>query len=332
MCTAIAVQAPGGNFYFGRTMDFSYQLDPELYAVPRGYSWRNLSGTHQLRNRYAFMGIGQNLNPVIFADGVNEMGFAAAVLYFPGYAQYHAAGGEDSQSPYIAALEVVHLVLGLCDSVRQAAALLPTIRIVGLEDPVTNSVAPLHWLLADRSGACMTVEKTASGLHVMENPIGVLANSPDFQWHMTNLRNYLNLTPAQESGQMWGQVELIPFGQGAGMFGMPGDYTPPSRFVRTAFQKSHVLVPAAREGAVTACFHMMNSVTIPKGVVMTGRGTPDYTQYTAFMDLTALEYFFRTYDDSRIVSVKWPSDLEEGTSIVSLTKLNRPVSFSDGRE
>ena len=77
-----------GDIYFGRTMDFSYPLEPELYFVPKGYQWNNIMNTHQVRNRYCFMGIGQDISPVVFADGVNEMGFGAAVLYFPGYAQY----------------------------------------------------------------------------------------------------------------------------------------------------------------------------------------------------------------------------------------------------
>ena len=86
MCTAITVQTPQREVYFGRTMDFSYQLEPELYFIPKGYEWKNLLNTHKIRNQYSFMGIGQDISRIIFADGVNEMGFAAAMLYFPGYA------------------------------------------------------------------------------------------------------------------------------------------------------------------------------------------------------------------------------------------------------
>lgn len=83
MCTAMVTQTSQGDIYFGRTMDFSYPLEPELYFVPKGYQWNNIMNTHQVRNRYRFMGIGQDISPVVFADGVNEMGFGAAVLYFP---------------------------------------------------------------------------------------------------------------------------------------------------------------------------------------------------------------------------------------------------------
>ena len=97
MCTAITVQTPQREVYFGRTMDFSYQLEPELYFIPKGYEWKNLLNTHKIRNQYSFMGIGQDISRIIFADGVNEMGFAAAMLYFPGYAVYDPIASPDSR-------------------------------------------------------------------------------------------------------------------------------------------------------------------------------------------------------------------------------------------
>ena len=140
MCTAIAVQTPQREVYFGRTMDFSYPLDPELYFIPKGYEWKNLLNTHKIRNQYSFMGIGQDISRVFFADGVNEMGFAAAVLYFPDYAAYDPIAAPDSKGISVAAIELVGFLLGLCASVDHAASLLRTIRIVGVEDSITHSI------------------------------------------------------------------------------------------------------------------------------------------------------------------------------------------------
>lgn len=321
MCTSIVVKTPGGDVFMGRTMDFSHVLKPQLYAVPAGFEWNNLLNTHKVRNRYRFLGVGQDLSSVIFADGVNEMGFGAAALYFPGFAQYDPVEAPHSALLPVAALEIVKFLLGLAASVEQAVSLLRSVRIVGVRDSVTDSVAPLHWILADKSGQCITVEKTADGIQFMENSIGVLANSPDFRWHMINLRNYMNVEPEQKENEKWGPVELTPFGQGAGTLGLPGDYAPPSRFVRAAYLKSHTYFPDSRDEAVTACFHVMESVSIPKGVVVTSQGTEDYTQYTVFADLSASEYFFRTYDNSQIIRAGLP-DLENGgNAMLSLGKL-----------
>lgn len=327
MCTAMTAQTPKGNFYFGRTMDFSYPLDPELYVIPKGYKWSNRLKTRLIQNRYSIMGIGQDISPVTLADGVNETGFAAAVLYFPGYAKYDPAETQRSSKISIAALELVNFLLGQCASVKEAVSTLSMLRIVGITDPVTDSVAPLHWIITDRSGQCRVIEKMADGLHIMENPIGVLSNSPDFQWHVTNLRNYMNVTSSQLQENSWNTVTLSPFGQGTGTFGLPGDYTPPARFVRTAYLKTHTPLPEAQDQAVSACFHILEGVSIPKGSVMTNRETADYTQYTTFIDLSSSTYFFRTYDNCRITSARFPDMKKQGADIFSCGKLNRPASF-----
>ena len=327
MCTALTTQNSAGDVYFGRTMDFSYPLDPEFYIVPKGYQWKNLLNTHRIKNQYSFMGIGQNLSPVTLADGVNEMGFAAAVLYFPGYALYDPPAPSGSRQIAVASTELVKFLLSQCASTDQAASLLRAVRITGVKDPVTEIIAPLHWIMADSSGKCMVIETTSEGLKIMENHIGVFSNSPDFPWHMANLRNYMNMSPSQHTEQNWGAFPLKPFGQGAGTFGLPGDFTPPARFVRTAYLKSHTPIPDNREQAVNTCFHLLEGVSIPKGAVVTDRGTSDYTQYTACISLTGKEYFFKTYDNSHIVSVKLPENC--GPDIRLLGKLSKPVRFQE---
>lgn len=329
MCTAITMRSAEGETFFGRTMDFSYVLDPHVYVMPRDYIWSNITGTVDICNPYGFIGTGQDVGKVIFVDGVNEAGFAAAALYFPGYAHFSEPEAEkDGKKISIAAVEMVNFLLGTCASVSHAAEVLKQVNIVGIADPVTESVAPLHWIAADKSGSCMVIEQTDSGMHLYDNPIGVLTNSPGFEWHMTNLRNYAGASPEQIQDSTWGEVTLSPFGQGAGAMLLPGDYTPPSRFVRTAFIKSHSPVPAGREQAVITCFHIMEGVTLPKGAVRTREGKDDYTQYTAFVNTATGEYFAKSYDNSQIVAAKLTKENLSGTEPVSLGKLIRPVEFA----
>lgn len=161
------------------------------------------------------MGVGQDISPVTFADGVNEMGLAAAVLYFPGFAQYDDIDLEDDKIN-ITALELIKFLLSTCASVEEVSYVLPTIRLVGIEDAVTKSIAPLHWIIADKSGECMVIEKMADGLHLLNNPWGVLSNSPYFEWHIMNLRNYMNISSFQKEEKVLDQMILTPFGQGGG--------------------------------------------------------------------------------------------------------------------
>jgi penicillin V acylase-like amidase (Ntn superfamily) len=149
---------------------------------------------------------------------------------------------------------------------------------------------------------CVVIEQTKRGLEIITNPIGVMANSPDFNWHMTNLRNYMDVSTTQQKEVKWGNVSLTPFGQGAGTINLPGGFTSPERFVRTAFLKTHVEIPENRSEAIMECFHIMDSVFIPKGIVQTSRGTIDYTKYIAFMNTNTCEYYFNTYESNQIMT------------------------------
>jgi len=281
-------------------MDFSHDIIPQLYIIPSSYVWYGSLSNNQIRDSYRFIGLGQELDGLLgFFDGVNEKGFAAAVLYFAGYAQYDTKTAHRA-AEQIASIDFLHYMLGRCASVKELPSLLKDITVVGIPDPVTRTIAPLHWIVADKSGACAVIEPTAKGLELINNPIGVMANSPDFPWHMTNLRNYIGASPTQTEEVSWDNVPLTPFGQAGGTFPLPGGFTSPERFVRTAYLKAHLPEPKDSDEAITACFHIMESVSIPKGAVITSRNTYDYTKYTAFINTDTCEYFYKTYDDINV--------------------------------
>ncbi|SKC69561.1 choloylglycine hydrolase family protein [Maledivibacter halophilus] len=329
MCTAITLQSQQVETFFGRTMDFSYDIQPELYIVPKNYIWKNTLNMTSIRNYYSFIGIGQKLDGIFgFFDGVNEEGFAAASLYFAGYAQYNR------QLPYltsqqIASVDFLHYILGRCSSIKDLRIALNNISIIGLPDPVTQTIAPLHWIAADKTGKCVVIEQTKKGLKLFDNPIGVMTNSPDFQWHMTNLRNYMEVSPEQTEEVFWENIRLKPFGQAGGTTLLPGGYTSPERFVRTAYLKTHVPTPKNAIETIVSCFHIMESVSIPRGAVISSRNTYDYTKYTAFINTNTCEYFFKTYDNMQIVKASLFDNHKPLDQPFSLGKLAHPMFFNE---
>lgn len=329
MCTAITLQSKQKENFFGRTMDFSYPIEPQLYIVPKNYMWNNALNMNEICDSYSFIGIGQETDGILgFFDGVNERGFAAAALYFAGYAKYDTQLKHTEREP-IAALDFLHFILGNCSSVEDLEEMLKEIYLVGVPDPVTKTIAPLHWIATDKSGKCVVMEQTGAGMKLLPNPIGVMANSPNFGWHMTNLRNYMDVSPRQTHENNWGNVKLKPFGQGAGTMMLPGGYTSPERFVRTAYQKTHIEMPRNSIEAINACFHVMESVSIPKGIVISERDTCDYTKYVAFINTNTCEYFFKTYDNSQIATAGlWENPSYKYSNVpICLGKLSRPIIF-----
>jgi choloylglycine hydrolase len=126
-------------------------------------------------------------------------------------------------------------------------------------------VPPLHYVVYDASGKCIVIEYVDGKLHVYDDVLGVITDSPMFDWHMTNLRNYVNFSLQNVPPVEVGGIKLTGFGQGTGMLGMPGDFTPPSRFVRAVAYSTSVLPSQTGGEAVLQAFHILNNFDIPRG-------------------------------------------------------------------
>ncbi len=143
-------------------------------------------------------------------------------------------------------------------------------------------------------------------LKLFENPLGVLTNSPTFDWHMTNLSNYANLSATNVAPLDLTGKKIDGFGQGTGLLGLPGDSTPPSRLIRAvAYSQSAPQLPTAGE-TVPQVFHIMNAFDIPYGSIQDKHESGihyDYTVWTSVADLKNLHYAFKTYKDQSIRTI-----------------------------
>jgi choloylglycine hydrolase len=91
-------------------------------------------------------------------------------------------------------------------------------------------------------------------------------------------------------------------GMGSGALGLPGDYSPPSRFVRAAFFAASHPKPTTTIDGVQELFHVLNAFDIPMGAAMAG-GVSDFTQMTVARDAHELTYAWKTYGDQRLRQV-----------------------------
>jgi len=309
-CTGCQVTTRDGAVINGRTVEFGVFLDTSIVVVPRNYEFTGtttLGPGKRWKSKYASVGMILVDNEVI-VDGMNEKGLVTASFYFPGYAKY-AVTTEKNRHISISSSDFTQWILSMfatVDEVREAiekgeVAISPV-----LTPGFPPQVQPFHFIVYDRTGKSIVIEPLDGKLKIYDNPIGVITNSPTFDWHMTNLRNYVNLlahTP--DEVKVFG-VTLKPLGQGAGMLGLPGDFTPPSRFVRaTAFTATAVPAKTA-DGGVLQMFHILNNFDIPVGAARTiedGKVYSDYTMLTVVRDTKNLRFYFKTYEDQRIKMV-----------------------------
>jgi choloylglycine hydrolase len=205
--------------------------------------------------------------------------------------------------------ELISFLLTTCATVEDARAALDNIVVAPTVLTEMGIAPPIHAIVRDASGGCIVIEFLDGKTVVYDNPVGVITNDPTFDWHLTNLSNYVNLSPTNVPPIKVGDLEMSQLGQGSGLLGLPGDYTPPSRFVRAvAFTHSADKSESAVD-AVNTAFHILDSFDIVKGVVRSPHGSSDpadFTQWTSAADMKAGRYYFKTYANPqvRVVDLK----------------------------
>jgi choloylglycine hydrolase len=319
MCTSLRIRSSDGTVIVGRTMEYALEVNWELRAVPRGVTQSSSAPdgaglTWTGTNGYVGMGIGDTttLGMTLPAqpsvpDGVNEHGLYAGLLYLPSFAAYEDPQGVPGDR-LLAPLDMASFVLATCDTVPAAIAAIAATVVWAAPIPVIG-VPPLHLILHDRNGDAAVVEWVGGTRQVYDNPIGVATNSPPFDWHLTNLRNYVNQTAMDVPALAINGRTIAPLGQGTGMLGLPGDFTPPSRFVRAVAFSASARTPDTVAAGANAAMHLLSSFDITKGVVrdaapegLTGVADDALGDYTCFRSVSELgtspAYTVLTYDDA----------------------------------
>jgi len=325
-CTGIRLIATDGTVVHARTLEFAIELNSEAMVVPRGYARTGTTPDGQpglkWTAKYASVGLNGAGLPILF-DGLNEKGLAGGMFYFPGSAGYMPYAPADAGKT-ISQWEVLSWALENFASVAEVKANIGAIVVPSVVFSSWGFAPEAHFILHDTTGQSIVIEYVGGKLNVHDNPLGVITNSPTFDWHMTNLRNYVNFSMTSAPPVKLGPVTLTPTGQGSGMLGLPGDFTPPSRFVRAVAFSQSVFKPKDGRAAVLEAFHVLNQFDIPKGSARDGEKDAhgnimaDYTLWTAASDLNARRYYFRTYENSQIRSIDLMSMAIDGTEMVKL--------------
>ena len=296
MCTAVTYQTK--DFYFGRTLDYECSYGEEVTVTPRGYPWK-FRHTEAPSSAYAMIGMAHVAEEYpLYYEAVNEKGLTMAGLNFVGNAAY-AEPREDVAC--VSQFELIPWILCRCATLDEAREQLSHICVVGTPFNANFPAAQLHWIVADASGA-ITVESMADGLHMYENPVGVLTNNPPFATQMFLLNNYIGLSPRSPENRFSSDLPLQIYSRGMGGMGLPGDLSSASRFVRAAFVKMNALSDDSENGSVSQFFHILGAVDQPRGCCAVG-DRYEITLYTCCCNASRGIYYYTTYDNHQITAV-----------------------------
>lgn len=310
-CTCFSWETEDGKHLLGRTYDQCGNLkENRIAVVPRNYPLRleiNEQSQRYIRSRYGFAGMAvMGLASPVMVDGINEMGVMGGLLNYPGYAAYDVV--RDSRHMNIHPGFLTGYLLSQCASVEEAACILPSLNLTG--EKIFGYEMTVHYIFSDRTGETIIIEPDKEGLQIHRNTIGVMTNSPGYQWQQTNLCNYASVSNLLVASRDYIDVKLrgAAVSSGGG-FGLPGDYSSPSRFVRMAVLKHYAIKGRDEVDGVSRMFQQFAAVNIPEGIVMRQeKEDGEEVSYDQTLCISAMcaesgNYYFSTCKNRRISAV-----------------------------
>ncbi|MGL4589217.1 MAG: linear amide C-N hydrolase [Mycoplasmatales bacterium] len=312
MCTGIRLKAENGSNLFARTMEWGmFDMHSQLTIVPR-----NIEFTADLGNgvsgktyssKYGFVGFNA-LHRMLILEGMNEAGLYVGLFYHPDFAKFEKYEGKDAENG-ISSNEIVQYLLSTQSTTDEAAKELQTIKVFDYVEEALGKSTEIQLSIMDRQGKTIVVNFTEEGVKIFDNPLGVITNAPRFDWHMTNLRNYIGLSGFNREPITISGVELKPLGGGSGFYSLPGDFTPPSRFIRAVAYTQTARKTVDEADTVIELFRILDNFNVPVmssegSIGKVGTGLKSATLYTSAWDPNKMTITFHTQHNRRVRQVE----------------------------
>ncbi len=300
-CSDFQVKAKDNTVVNGRSMEFPVDLHSKVIIVPRGEQFVSINDKGikgiSWTNKYGFLGIDAYNLKNCYVEGFNEKGLAYGALMFTG-AKYQPA----DPGKFVTIVDFGSWLMGNFATVEEVKEVILKINVASMSLKEMHGESYFHVALHDATGKNLVIEFIEGQVKVYDNPLGVLTNRPDFDWQINNLRNYINLDAHDKKDKVLNGIRIEPTGVGSGLLGLPGDWTPPSRFVRLAFSVDAALPVKDAAEAVNLAEHFLNIVDIPKGAIKENPALfitlEGYAQWVVIKDLTNLILYYKTYENS----------------------------------
>ncbi|MEW5425252.1 linear amide C-N hydrolase [Amorphus sp. 3PC139-8] len=317
MCTSLLYSDQAGQFYFGRTLELTVDLPYQLVFFPKGQTFSSEMTGHpaaSFTSEHAFLAVAMpgrvpsadkpiGLVDLKVLEGLNTEGLTFSVLSYP------SAGG--TQQPVemtravLSASDLGSWVLGSFVRVSEVKAALAEQPVMLEALSILGGVeSPFHYVVHDAEGASVVIEFHRGEMTVYDNPVGVMTNGPQFDWHLTNLDNYTHLTNVDGSSATFGSYKAVQPDSGIATAALPSSNTSVGRFVRAVFYAHFTEKAATPDMAVQTLAHIMNNFDRPRGATIDypqaggghlevagleqGKGEPYATEFTAWTSLSDL--------------------------------------------
>jgi choloylglycine hydrolase len=287
----------------------AFDLNSRVAFIPRGFAFKGMTPDgHNGKPwiaKYGVVGLDM-LGKDLLADGMNEKGLAVGLFYHPGFAEYMEYEQGQAQNT-ITAVDVVSYILTQFATVDEVRRGMQDVRVVAVVEEAIGIPVQAHWMVTEASGKSIVIEYLDGELHIFENPLGVITNAPEYSWHITNLRNYVNLSPVAVPAGNIEELNFSPLGAGSGMIGLPGDFTPPSRFIRAVAWTQTARPTESSAETIYELLRILDNFNLPLGSAEGSdeakkmlEGMRSSTIWTTAYDLNERILYYHTQHNRRV--------------------------------
>ena len=325
-CTSLLYTDDKNRHYAGRTMELPMELPYKVSYFPAGTSFGSEADKRHVLDftgRHSFVAVtvpDPVTHDVKVVEGVNDHGLTFSVLAFA-----DTEGPKsmvDNTRSALAAIDLGAWALSKYSTVAEVKKALEKqpVKVTSLL-PAGLMKTPFHYTLHDATGQSIVIEYYGGQQNVIDNPLGVMTNGPEFSWHMTNMNNYTHLTNVDHSKLEIGGVRFDQPDSGIATAALPASNTSVGRFVRAVYYSQFAEKVKDPAAAITTLSRVMNNFDRPRGITTDNRFrdqianitapgvthdrvyTSEYTSWTSLIDLQKRQLHLRTYDSINFIQI-----------------------------
>ena len=225
------------------------------------------------KNKYGFFGRAAFAGGKLM-DGMNTQGLSVSALYLPGtkYPTYEST----NKNPVLGIYDVGSFVLSQAKTVSEALTLLRSQQLVQSaieqKEGIFVKDMPIHFVIRDKTGNSAVVEFIDGKVNIHDNAGDILTNAPQFDWQLKNASAYDTLKANNKEPNDTFSKKVIDYTKiydtsthkgEANLLGLPGDFTPPSRFARATVLINNFPTPTSKQVALYQASTLVDSVSVP---------------------------------------------------------------------
>ena len=307
MCTRILYETGTGTFITGRGMDWSDPTAPfSIFSFPRGLERTGAPVDNTITWRAKYGSVVCSMYGAATADGMNEQGLVANVLYL---AEADFGNANQTDKPLLSIGAWTQYFLDNYATVAEAVAAMQNPPFVIVAPVLPNGrVASVHLSLSDAKGDSAVLEYLGGELVIHHGAqYTVLTNSPTYDQQLA-INAY------------W---ELI-----GGDRMLPGTINAADRYVRVSYLLNSSPKYEEPRMAVASVFSIMRAIGVPLGMEDPDHPNISATLWRSVGDHAARRYYFESTIQPAVFWVDIAKlDLSEGASPMS-AKVNGPKELA----